>query len=114
MRKAKLDLCEKEIIIEYVRPEYVKSFELMMKGFFWHLPEKNLYVETVIEVLGGQTNEQEDYKNKCGELDDEMKIGIELIALTYIHNNTSYTKEHKHSLELLIRRWKIFFLAVVR
>ena len=25
-----------------------------------------------------------------------MKIGIELIALTYINNNTSYTKEQKH------------------
>ena len=59
-----------------------------MKGFFRHLPEKILYLETVIEVLGGQTAEQEDYTNKCDELDDEMKLGIELLALTYIHNNT--------------------------
>ena len=83
-----MDLCEKGIITEYVRPEYVKSFEVVMIGFFRHFPEKNLYLETVIEVLGGQTAEQKDYKNKCDELDDEMILGIELLALTYNHNNT--------------------------
>ena len=56
VRQAKQDLCKKEIIVEYVREEYKKSFELMITGFFRHLPEKILYVETLIEVLGGQNN----------------------------------------------------------
>ena len=32
---AKVDLCEKGVITEYVRPEYVKSFEIVMTVFFF-------------------------------------------------------------------------------
>ena len=32
----------------------------------------------------------------CGEIDDEMKVGVEQIAMIYLHNNISYTKEQKH------------------
>ena len=40
IKNAKVDLCERGVITEYVRPEYVKSFEIIMRGFFRHLPEK--------------------------------------------------------------------------
>ena len=60
----------------------MKSFEIIMKGFFRHFPVKKLYYETVVEVLGGKTTEQEDYRDKCDELDDQMKLAIEMLALT--------------------------------
>ena len=41
-----------------------------MKGFFRHLPEKNLYYETIFEVMGGKTKDQEGCSNKFEEIDD--------------------------------------------
>ena len=79
-----------------MQTEFVKSFEIIMKGFFRHLPEKNLYYETIFEVMGGKTKDQEDSNNKCEEIDDQMKLGIEMLALTYLHNNMAYSKENKH------------------
>ena len=57
-----------------MQTEFVKSFEIIMKGFFRHLPEKNLYYETIFEVMGGKTKYQEDCSNKCEEIDDQMKL----------------------------------------
>ena len=96
VKQAKQDLCKKEIIEEYIRKEFKSSFELMITGFFRHLPEKILYVETLIEVLGGQTNERNNCKENCGEIDDQMKVGVEQLMMVYLHNNISYTKDKKH------------------
>ena len=96
VKQAKVDLCKEELIEEYVRKEFKRSFELMITGFFRHLPEKSLYIETLIEILGGQTNEKNNYKENCGEIDDQMKVGVEQLMMVYLHNNISYTKDKKH------------------
>ena len=40
-----------------------------------------------------------------------MKIGIELIVLTYIHNSTSYTKEHKHRPKITYQEMENFLFG---
>ena len=40
VKNAKVDLCEKGVITDYVSPEFVRSFKIIMKGFFRHLQEK--------------------------------------------------------------------------